>query len=138
MENGAGWLACLFIDSALLGAVLAGPLCGQVTERAPVSPLCHRSLPRAIYISLPLVTVVYLLANVAYFAVLSPTEVLASNAVAVVSRRPSAETEHQHDTIATSCTGSATVLGGAFAGFTLLLTLHFGESKRVDRDKAHS
>ncbi|XP_043213280.1 Y+L amino acid transporter 2-like [Amphibalanus amphitrite] len=44
-----------------------------------------RSLPRAIYISLPLVTVVYLLANVAYFAVLSPTEVLASNAVAVVS-----------------------------------------------------
>ncbi|KAF0301396.1 Y+L amino acid transporter 2 [Amphibalanus amphitrite] len=42
-----------------------------------------RSLPRAIYISLPLVTVVYLLANVAYFAVLSPTEVLASNAVAV-------------------------------------------------------
>ncbi|RWS25117.1 Large neutral amino acids transporter small subunit 2-like protein, partial [Leptotrombidium deliense] len=42
-----------------------------------------RNLPRAIYISLPVVTVIYVLANIAYFAVLSSDEVLFSNAVAV-------------------------------------------------------
>ncbi|XP_076333155.1 Y+L amino acid transporter 2-like [Tachypleus tridentatus] len=43
----------------------------------------HRNLPLAIYISLPLVTLIYLMANIAYFAVLGPQEVLSSNAVAV-------------------------------------------------------
>ena len=33
---------------------------------------------------MPLVTIVYVLANVAYFAVLSPRQLLDSNAVAVV------------------------------------------------------
>ena len=42
-----------------------------------------RNLPRAIWIALPLVTLVYIMANVAYFSVLSPEELLASQAVAV-------------------------------------------------------
>lgn len=44
----------------------------------------YKNLPRAIYISLPLVTVIYVLANMAYLAVLSRDEMLASNAIAVV------------------------------------------------------
>ncbi|RZC32104.1 AA permease 2 domain containing protein [Asbolus verrucosus] len=43
----------------------------------------HRNLPRAIWIALPMVTGVYVLANVAYFAVLSGTEIESSAAVAV-------------------------------------------------------
>ncbi|XP_059156686.1 large neutral amino acids transporter small subunit 2-like isoform X2 [Physella acuta] len=43
----------------------------------------YKNLPRAIWISLPLVTVIYILANVAYFAVMTPAEMLASDAVAV-------------------------------------------------------
>lgn len=44
-----------------------------------------RNLPRAIYISIPLVTLVYTLTNIAYFTSMSPQELLESNAVAVVS-----------------------------------------------------
>ncbi|KAK4302863.1 hypothetical protein Pmani_025088 [Petrolisthes manimaculis] len=40
------------------------------------------NLPRAIYISLPLVTLVYVLANIGYLAVLTPTDMLASDAIA--------------------------------------------------------
>uniref|UniRef100_A0A8C2X5G2 Solute carrier family 7 member 10 n=1 Tax=Cyclopterus lumpus TaxID=8103 RepID=A0A8C2X5G2_CYCLU len=41
------------------------------------------NLPRAIYISIPLVTFVYTLTNIAYFSSMSPEELLSSNAVAV-------------------------------------------------------
>nr|KAG5701761.1 hypothetical protein BaRGS_000751 [Batillaria attramentaria] len=43
----------------------------------------HRNLPLAIVISMVIVTLVYLTANIAYFAVLTPSEMLASSAVAV-------------------------------------------------------
>ncbi|KAK4805220.1 hypothetical protein QYF61_010249 [Mycteria americana] len=48
----------------------------------------YRNLPRAIFISIPLVTFVYVFANVAYVTAMSPQELLDSNAVAVVSERP--------------------------------------------------
>ncbi|XP_063052176.1 asc-type amino acid transporter 1 [Engraulis encrasicolus] len=51
-----------------------------VTEEV-VEP--RRNLPRAIYISIPLVTFTYTLTNIAYFSSMSPEELLASNAVAV-------------------------------------------------------
>lgn len=43
----------------------------------------YRNLPRAIFISIPLVTFVYVFANIAYVTAMSPSELLASNAVAV-------------------------------------------------------
>ncbi|CAG7818170.1 unnamed protein product [Allacma fusca] len=42
-----------------------------------------KNLPRAIWISMPVVTIAYTLANVAYFVVLTKVEILNSNAVAV-------------------------------------------------------
>ncbi|XP_077888319.1 B(0,+)-type amino acid transporter 1 isoform X1 [Ictidomys tridecemlineatus] len=42
-----------------------------------------RNLPRAIVIGIPLVTVCYILMNIAYFTVMTPTELLQSQAVAV-------------------------------------------------------
>ncbi|KAI7809567.1 large neutral amino acids transporter small subunit 2 [Triplophysa rosa] len=43
----------------------------------------YRNLPRAIFISIPLVTFIYVFVNIAYITAMSPQELLASNAVAV-------------------------------------------------------
>ena len=43
-----------------------------------------KNLPIAIFIGMPLVTVLYLLTNISYFTVLSPDAVLQADAVAMV------------------------------------------------------
>lgn len=44
-----------------------------------------RNLPRAIYIGMPIVTIIYVLTNLAYFVVIPGDEMKSSLAVAVVS-----------------------------------------------------
>lgn len=43
-----------------------------------------RTMPRAILLSMGAITLIYILTNLAYFALLSPDEILASDAIAVV------------------------------------------------------
>ena len=43
----------------------------------------YRDMPRAIYMSIPIVTVIYVMTNIAYFTVISPAEVAQSDAVAI-------------------------------------------------------
>ncbi len=47
----------------------------------------NRNIPLSILLSLPLCMVIYVLVNVSYFTVMSKDELLASNAVAVVSEK---------------------------------------------------
>lgn len=48
--------------------------------------MLFRNLPLAITIALPLTTILYVLINVSYLTVLTPQEIINSDAVAVVSR----------------------------------------------------
>ncbi|CAL8291915.1 unnamed protein product [Boreogadus saida] len=73
-----GQIALAFLQASF--AFSGWNFLNYVTEEV-VDP--QRNLPRAIYISVPVVTLVYTLTNIAYFSAMSPEELLASNAVAV-------------------------------------------------------
>lgn len=60
--------------------------CCDLTPRIPPP---RRNLPLAIIIGIPLVTGCYILVNVSYFTVMTATELLQSQAVAVVSAQVS-------------------------------------------------
>lgn len=80
---------CLKCSTSCLADVTGkSKQCSHAVSVAFEKAICSyssRNLPRAIYISIPLVTLVYTLTNIAYFSSMTPEELLASNAVAVVS-----------------------------------------------------
>nr|XP_020508825.1 large neutral amino acids transporter small subunit 2-like [Labrus bergylta]XP_029136884.1 large neutral amino acids transporter small subunit 2-like [Labrus bergylta]XP_029136885.1 large neutral amino acids transporter small subunit 2-like [Labrus bergylta] len=77
-EYNVGHIALSFLQGSF--AYGGWNFLNYVTEEL-VDP--YRNLPRAIFISIPVVTFVYVFANVAYVTAMSPQELLASNAVAV-------------------------------------------------------
>lgn len=54
----------------------------------------NRNLPRAIYIGMPIVTVIYVLTNLAFFAVIPADEMKDNVAVAVVSKLITFSSQH--------------------------------------------
>ncbi|CAG03076.1 unnamed protein product, partial [Tetraodon nigroviridis] len=77
-EPSVGQVALAFLQASF--AYSGWNFLNYVTEEV-VEP--RKNLPRAIYISIPLVTLVYTLTNIAYFSSMTPEELLTSNAVAV-------------------------------------------------------
>uniref|UniRef100_A0A8C5K1H3 Solute carrier family 7 (cationic amino acid transporter, y+ system), member 10 n=1 Tax=Jaculus jaculus TaxID=51337 RepID=A0A8C5K1H3_JACJA len=78
MTPSVGHLALAFLQGSF--AFSGWNFLNYVTEEL-VDP--RKNLPRAIFISIPLVTFVYTFTNIAYFTAMSPQELLSSNAVAV-------------------------------------------------------
>ncbi|XP_077479049.1 asc-type amino acid transporter 1 [Stigmatopora argus] len=77
-DPSVGQIALAFLQASF--AYSGWNFLNYVTEEV-VEP--RKNLPRAIYISIPLVTLVYTMTNIAYFTSMTPEELLASNAVAV-------------------------------------------------------
>ncbi|XP_054394824.2 asc-type amino acid transporter 1 isoform X1 [Pongo abelii] len=80
MTPSVGHLALAFLQGSF--AFSGWNFLNYVTEEMVDA---RKNLPRAIFISIPLVTFVYTFTNIAYFTAMSPQELLSSNAVAVVS-----------------------------------------------------
>ncbi|XP_033633070.1 Y+L amino acid transporter 2-like [Asterias rubens] len=68
---------------ALYSGLFAYTGCESVNYVAEELKNPNQNLPRAILISVPIITTLYVLTNVAYFTAMTPSELLASNAVAV-------------------------------------------------------
>ncbi|XP_022069736.1 LOW QUALITY PROTEIN: solute carrier family 7 member 10a [Acanthochromis polyacanthus] len=77
-DPSVGQIALAFLQASF--AYSGWNFLNYVTEEV-VEP--RKNLPRAIYVSIPLVTLVYTMTNIAYFSSMTPQELLASNAVAV-------------------------------------------------------
>uniref|UniRef100_A0A3Q2ZF22 Solute carrier family 7 member 10a n=1 Tax=Kryptolebias marmoratus TaxID=37003 RepID=A0A3Q2ZF22_KRYMA len=77
-DPSVGQIALAFLQASF--AYSGWNFLNYVTEEV-VDP--RKNLPRAIYISIPLVTLVYTMTNIAYFTSMTPEELLTSNAVAV-------------------------------------------------------
>lgn len=61
-----------------------------------ISRRCFRTIPLAILGSMLTVTVLYVLVNVSYYTVMTPDELLASEAVAVVSKNKKKKKKAHH------------------------------------------
>lgn len=80
----------------------------------------YRNLPRAIYISLPTVTVIYFLTNVAYFAVLTPDALLKEKTVAVSFANETLGVVSWIMPLAVACSAFGSLNGTIFASSRLL------------------
>lgn len=78
----SGWNYLNFVTEELKDPYRFDKLCRMTSRNFQLKFIC-RNLPRAICISIPMVTIIYVATNVAYFAVLPTNDIQASLAVAV-------------------------------------------------------